>query len=50
MAKRQKDIKTIWHYADWLLNTGRITKEEHAELYRLADKLEEETFDLCLPK
>ena len=51
MAKKQRQqIQTIWHYIDWLLNSGRITKEEHSELYRLADKLEEETYTLCLPE
>lgn len=48
MLKTKQEYKTIWHYADWLLSSGRLTIEEHSELYRLADKLELDTVEDCL--
>jgi len=40
--------KNIWQYSNWLCKSGRITQEEYATLCQFADKLEQDTFDLCL--
>lgn len=48
MAKKQVKPENIWQYANWLYQSGRITKEEYDTLYIFADKLEADTFELCL--
>lgn len=47
-TKKRVQPTNIWQYANWLYQSGRITKEEHETLYHFADQLEEDTFELCL--
>jgi hypothetical protein len=43
MAKKKM---TVWKYADWLYESGRITTEEHNELVTLMLELEDESLGL----
>ena len=38
--------QNLFQYINWLYQSGRITKEEHSNLFIFAKKLEEDTEDL----
>ena len=44
MAKN-KDPQNAWEYADWLLNSGRLTIEEHQNLQEFLFQLENECWE-----
>jgi hypothetical protein len=43
MAKKTKEPKDIWEYADWLYVSGRLTADEHLTLKKFIFQLEHES-------